>query len=296
MKKLYLIAICILLSCVLYAQNFSFDGKYYPDLYSTVDYLIFNGNSISYKYESYEPKDAKEEISVACKKIYKDGLLFLQMSKRFPYSITECRKDVPASDCLLVLAGKSMFSHGYEVLLFVETSDFNDPYPFICPSIKFVDLVLREYEDCSSYLVEGDREYKVENLCNCKMATPWVEGAPGSGIGEGFTIKKQNYSQAVPSCLLIMNGYISCEKPYLYKQNNRIKKIKVTGVKSGKSKILDVLDTPHPQTVDISFITEPEDIRVEIADVYRGTKYDDTCINFCVTYHNKVIPYESSVR
>ena len=92
-----------------------------------------------------------------------------------------------------------------------------------------------------------------------------------------------------------MNGYISYEKPYLYKQNNRIKKIKVTGLKSGKTKVLDVLDTPHPQTVDISFIKEPEDIRVEIADVYKGSKYDDTCLHYCITYDMEVIPYEDCI-
>ncbi|MBP5602230.1 MAG: hypothetical protein J6X78_05830 [Treponema sp.] len=92
-----------------------------------------------------------------------------------------------------------------------------------------------------------------------------------------------------------MNGYISYDKPYLYKQNGRVKKIKVTGLKSGKSKILDVLDTPHPQTVDISFITEPEDIRVQIEEVYKGTKYDDTCINYLINYEEPVIPYESTL-
>ncbi len=64
---------------------------------------------------------------------------------------------------------------------------------------------------------------------------------------------------------------------------------------SGKSKILDVLDTPHPQTVDISFLAEPEDIRVEIADVYKGTKYDDTCLHYCITFDEEVVPYENSI-
>ena len=95
--------------------------------------------------------------------------------------------------------------------------------------------------------------------------------------------------------IFLMNGYISYEKPYLYEQNNRIKKIKVTGLTSGVSKILDVLDTPHPQTVDISFLPMAEDIRVEIADVYKGTKYDDTCLHFCGNVNEEAIPYESSV-
>ena len=134
---------------------------------------------------------------------------------------------------------------------------------------------------------EKSKEYPVENLNILAVDTPWVEAVPGSGIGEGFTLVN-SWGKKYPY-ILLMNGYISYEKPYLYKQNNRIKKIKVTGLKSGKSKVLDVLDTPHPQTVDISFITGAEDIRVEIADVYKGTKYDDTCLHYCITYDAQVI-------
>ncbi len=95
--------------------------------------------------------------------------------------------------------------------------------------------------------------------------------------------------------LLIMNGYYSMEKPYLYKQNNRVKQIKVTGLKSGNEKILDVLDTPHPQTVNISFLETQEPFRVTIMDVYKGTKYEDTCINCMEPYSYAVIPYEDSI-
>ena len=151
------------------------------------------------------------------------------------------------------------------------------------------------YKDCSSYLIEKTKSYPVENLRKLAIDSPWVEGVPGDGIGEGFTIEGERYSKPLGPYLLIMNGYISYDKPYLYKQNGRVKKIKVTGLKSGKSKILDVLDTPHPQTVDISFITEPEDIRIQIADVYKGTKYDDTCINYLINYEDSVIPYESTI-
>ncbi len=301
MKRKFLI-LFFGISINFFAQNFSFNGDYEPDLYSTIHYFNVSDNIITYKYES---KKINKEISVNYKKIYIDGLLFLQMSNKFPYSIAEYYENNPTSDTMLVLAGKhisennskTLFLNG-EILFFAESEGFDKYDCFITPSIHFYDHVGRRYSDCSSYLKEKNREYKVEDLCDCKPGTPWVEGVPGDGIGEGFTIKypsSKAANNAYPY-LLIMNGYISYEKPYLYKQNNRIKKIKVTGVKSGNSKILDVLDTPHPQTVDISFITEPEDIRVEIADVYKGTKYDDTCINFCVTYIDKVIPYEDSIK
>ena len=145
------------------------------------------------------------------------------------------------------------------------------------------------YSNQTSYLIEGKKEYSVNNLSSIELETPWVEGVKGYGIGEGFRVdfrlKNDNY-------LLVMNGYISFEKPYLYEQNGRIKKIKVTGLESQKSAILEVWDTPHPQTVDISFLDKSEGFAVEIVDIYPGTKYEDTCIQYLAPYENQVIPYE----
>lgn len=145
----------------------------------------------------------------------------------------------------------------------------------------------RKFYDCTSFLIERSKSYPVSNLCSIEDESPWVESAPGAGIGEGFTIQK---SEDEYPYLLIMNGYISFRKPYLYSQNARIKKIKVTGTESGISKILTVQDTPNPQTVDISFLEKTDDVVVSIMDAYPGSKYEDTCISLCITYPYKVIP------
>ena len=225
------------------------------------------------------------------------------MPKNFHEKNYYDKQEIETNDEILILAGKEIdFEYlsgknvGKEdrILLFAITEGFDKSWPFIYEKSGFTERILRKYTDCSSYLKEKTKEYPVENLNDFFVDTPWVEGIKGDGIGEGFTIAEWN--KTVYPYLLIMNGYISYKKPYLYKQNNRVKAVKVTGLKSGKSKILEVLDTPHPQTVDISFITEVEDIRVEIADVYKGTKYDDTCLHFCITYPNKVIPYENSIE
>ncbi|MDD5930378.1 MAG: hypothetical protein PUC37_11305 [Spirochaetales bacterium] len=306
MKKSLLKIILILLCSNIFAQNFSLNGHYFPAIFPELDYINITENEINYVLLL----DDEKKVTTNYKVIKEDGMLFFEMDDFFPIKRNYLSR-VSSSKKMIVLAGKQtsedkskvLFLHG-AILFFGDLNDyekFGYLGGFISPDKSFCDSIYREYYNCSSYLVERKREYKVENLCNSKVGTPWVEGVPGDGIGEGFTINNSDidvnhpYENTTPY-LLIMNGYISYDKPYLYKQNNRIKKIKVTGVKSGKSKILDVLDTPHPQTVDISFITEPEDIRVEIADVYKGTKYDDTCINFCITYKDKVIPYEDSVK
>lgn len=290
MKKNIICNIAIFLMAAVYSENFSLSGKYIPDLYTTLSSVIIQDEEVCLKYEIELPSK-----SLAYKKSYRDGLLFFEFSEELPKNIDEEvyyeGKDGSSGNDMLVLAGKSI-SKG-EVLFFGITSVFSDSYPFIYPSHRFLESSTRVYTNCSSFLKEKNVDYSVDNLDKTFLNSPWVEGVKGNGIGEGFTIN--NTRNTVYSYLLLMNGYISYDKPYLYKQNNRIKKMKVTGLKSGKTKILDVLDTPHPQTVDISFITEPEDIRVEIADVYKGTKYDDTCLHYCITYDAEVIPYEDSI-
>ena len=287
MKKGILIIFLIFLFSFCYSQNFSLRGKFFPNLYSTVEVLDINESSMTLNYEV-----ALDKKNIGYKKISNEGMVFFKLSEKMPKDFHEeyyyDKQEIITNDEILILAGKEI-SKKNDIIMFATTAGFEGDFPFIFPMFHFE--VGRSYSDCSSFLKEKTKEYPVENLDKYYVDSPWVEGVNGDGIGEGFTIK----SKRVYPYLLIMNGYISYRKPYLYKQNNRIKKIKVTGVKSGKTAVLDVLDTPHPQTVDISFITEQEDIRVEIADVYKGTKYDDTCLHFCVTYQNEVIPYENSI-
>ena len=141
------------------------------------------------------------------------------------------------------------------------------------------------YKDCTSYLKEGEKEYSIDNLSEIRSDSPWVEGVEGYGEGEGFTIVGNK------PYLLIVNGFISVQKPYLYEQNSRVKELKITGSKSKKSKILELIDTPNFQTVDISFLEKDDDTIVQIHSVYAGTKYIDTCISLCKLHNLPVIPY-----
>ena len=289
MKKItILVTFLFLLSCSLFCQNFSLNGKYRFSVYSGLARIDINNNSLTYVYLDDSPnRTVNSELS------HHDGMLFLQLEENFPKELTEFyiynnQKDIVTDNKFLILSGKDMKLNA--VILLATTKGFDEKYP--CTE-SIISERVQVYKDCSSYLKEKNKEYPVDNLSTKAVDYPWVEAAPGDGIGEGFTLVNswgQKYKY-----ILLMNGYISYQKPYLYKQNNRVKKIKVTGLLSKKSKIIDVLDTPHPQTVDISFIEMAEDIRVEIAEVYKGTKYDDTCLHYCITYENEVIPYENSI-
>ncbi len=289
MKKLIMLIMFFAGAFVLAAQNFSLDGKYNFFVYSKLARIDLEKDNLVYQF-----LDDISKVSVKYRIIHIDGMSFIKLPEAFPKEVTEFyiyekKTDVVTDDKILFLAGKLKDEISPEIIL--ATAGFKNDYPLTNP--VFYDQKIRKYKDCSSFLTEKNKEYPVSNLDNLAVDTPWVEGVPGYGIGEGFTI--ENSWGKLYTTLLIMNGYISYEKPYLYKQNGRIKKIKVKGLKSGKEKILDVLDTPHPQTVDISFITEPEDIRVTIEDVYPGTKYEDTCIHYMITYFDEIIPYEDSI-
>ena len=129
--------------------------------------------------------------------------------------------------------------------------------------------------------------------------TAWVEGASGSGIGEYIEVEyykshvteedeelikmygKPDYKNFYKE-LCIVNGYAASEKTWI--ENNRVKRLKMyfNGEYIG---IINLLDTYKPQYIDIkesNLISKKVRgngvFRFEILEVYRGTKYDDTCI------------------
>ena len=292
MKKialLFLVFFCGIF--VLYSQNFSLNGMYSFQEDSLLSIMEINDSNVVFEYENPPVDKPAEVLNSKIEHLY--GMPFIVLSDKLPMEIAvwntfETQKNIQTDNKILFI----MFE-GKTKNIFAYTRGYSEEYrPF-----NFSRLYERGslYKDCTSYLIEEKKYYPIENLRNLAADTPWVEGVKGDGIGEGFTIEGSCYENPLGPYLLIINGFISYEKPYLYKQNNRVKKIKVTGLNSGKTKILDILDTPHPQTVDISFIKDPEDIRIEIAAVYKGTKYDDTCIHYCINYDEAVIPYENSI-
>lgn len=274
-------------------KGFSIDDYYRTEVYCTFHGITISNGKIIYRIR----EDSDEEgmpFEVNYQFTHIDGMPFIKMEKPFPKEFFSdyyyFGVDTNPDDKMLFLVCNTR-DLGIQA---VGITRANVP-AFMIIEPRWLEMSGRTYKEESSHLVEKDgKEYPVTNLCDMDSETPWVEGVPGYGIGESFVL--ENTWETVYKTLLIMNGFISYEKPFLYKQNGRIKKIRVTGMVSGKEKVLDVLDTPHPQSVDISFITEPEDVRIMIEEVYPGTKYDDTCIHFMINSLVEAVPYELSVK
>lgn len=148
-----------------------------------------------------------------------------------------------------------------------------DPNATLFPVIN----VVRGEIDSTSYLIEGNTHYEPNNLTNINLNSPWVEDAPGWGIGEEIYFQHDGFE------LYISNGYVSATKPYLYLDNGRVKTLQITTPSDPNPFIYTIEDTPNFQFIPLpeSFWGNP--ITIKILDVYEGRKYEDTCINIIVS-------------
>ena len=304
-KRLLNLSIILLFIIPLYSQNFKFPKDLIFDKFCSYTYSdklcginVISDNKLELEYVLNE-SPAKLSFNFQIK--HDEGIPYIELDEEIPLILFE-NKTLSSMDrkkiyfiCFLNEGSKNPVKFGGlkgNILFYDRLTGTKDP------GWK------TEYINVSSTLIEKDIHYDASNLSfdnlewnygNNNLFLPWVEDVPGYGIGEYIELRDATPYERRTDYLLIANGYFSIDKPYLYKQNSRVKQIKVTGLNSGKEKILDVLDTPHPQTVDISFLETQEPFRVTIMDVYKGTKYDDTCINCMEPYPYAVIPYEDSI-
>lgn len=128
----------------------------------------------------------------------------------------------------------------------------------------------------SSVLTEKNKDadfYKAYNLIDKNYGTAWVEGVAGSGIGENVIFKFENPFQ--PGEISIVNGYAKNQAIYL--KNSRPKQIKLT-YSDLTTQMITLLDVVTIQKFKPNIKNKITWVKVEIADVYKGTHYEDTCI------------------
>ncbi|MBQ2804183.1 MAG: hypothetical protein IJF07_09830 [Lachnospiraceae bacterium] len=140
--------------------------------------------------------------------------------------------------------------------------------------------------DASSTLPpQGENGYSPTNLTVPASFCTWAEGAEGDGIGEFVEIRELYMGPGKDVLtfqqICIENGY--AETPKKWQENNRVKSLKMYygDVYMGT---IALQDTINPQYIDLTPLQlmvqngREARFRFEIAEVYEGTKYDDTCI------------------
>lgn len=127
----------------------------------------------------------------------------------------------------------------------------------------------------STLAAQGENNYVSENLIDNDISTCWAEGVEGSGIGEKIVINSNKVFEL--NTITINNGY--CKNQNLFEGNNRLKELKVT-FDNGESIFLNFNDgySNYKNVFEISPV-KTSSVTVEIIDVYKGSKWDDTCIS-----------------
>lgn len=150
------------------------------------------------------------------------------------------------------------------------------PYLFLWKLDRWMtDSVYR----ASSRLTEGSTVYDEGNLGRLDLHNPWVPHGKKNGIGESVTIASGE-NRGPFNQLAISNGFVSAEKPYLFRQNNRVRQLRISGSNAEFEMVVPLDDSPNIQTIALP--KSVTGVRVEIVDVFPGTKYTDTCVNFIV--------------
>lgn len=114
---------------------------------------------------------------------------------------------------------------------------------------------------------------------------PWVEGKDDYGIGESITFEFENEVSAFN----VINGYVDPYNLNLFKNNSRVKKLKVENLTTGKSWFVDFEDKIYINRIISD--APSKSYKITIAEVYEGRKYKDTCITAIFTdttwWHSK---------
>jgi hypothetical protein len=128
----------------------------------------------------------------------------------------------------------------------------------------------------SSTLAPAGR-YDAQKLAGEQRDRPWAEGAPGDGVGEWVEL-----APAKPRPLLaiaIWPGYQSEGKPELFDANGRPSRVEIA-LNDEHRFVATLGDRFEAQLVPILGYAKPvSKLRITILEVYKGTKYADTCIS-----------------
>ncbi len=149
---------------------------------------------------------------------------------------------------------------------------------------------------CFRYRIESSsdlsKRYVASKATDDNFKTAWVEGKKDSGIGEWIKITIQRKKE-YPNMHLRLDGLqlfggIADKKYFLL--NNRIKSLLCTMSYKGKTKkfrlFLDDVAKVHSESIHFMVFSDfkvietsgPFVLKLEIEDVYKGSKYNDTGI------------------
>jgi tetratricopeptide (TPR) repeat protein len=129
----------------------------------------------------------------------------------------------------------------------------------------------------SSVLKGGVRTYGPENFRYDPDREPaaWCEGVVGDGAGQSIVMHVDGGGSF--RRFWIGGGYTRTDKTF--RENNRPRHVRLTS-DLGLNVVMELPDGKESLTVEVPLPWMQRWLKLEIVDVYPGTKYQDTCISF----------------
>jgi len=115
--------------------------------------------------------------------------------------------------------------------------------------------------------------YDTWNLLDEDDFTAWVEGVENDGIDEWVEFAIDTSYEVTG--FEIMNGY--AKDNYVFTANNRVKKLEVQ-FPDGSDEVATLKDTQNWQKIEFP-AKKTNNLKFVIKDIYKGSKYSDTCIS-----------------
>jgi len=135
---------------------------------------------------------------------------------------------------------------------------------------------------------QGDNNYDARNVMDDDLDTAWVEGTPGYGQGEflRFRLDVDYGPGAYVTGFAVNNGY--CKSSDAWSENSRVRILAIY-INDMMVERIVIADTPDRQTFTFPtsyYVTKGDVLTFEIAEVYKGTTYTDTCISEMALFYS----------
>lgn len=259
-RRLLISFLLFVFGAFFYPENFDKTGnifdlnKLYYDIDFASDIKFLDGKILIRDYEKGKKADDYIVFQEKVELVYESKIPFLRF---------------PNGNKYLILANS-------DLCILYDKSD-NKPKCFgtnLGNGSELIDYIDKNLVVATSELKEGSTLFRASNIATLNINEPWVEGQKDYGIGEEIQFKGNC------SYIYIFNGFVSYNKPYLYENNARIKKIEISfPEEENRNPIVWTLnDTPNPQKINLGKRCNSI-IKIKILDIYEGTKYRDTCLN-----------------
>lgn len=126
---------------------------------------------------------------------------------------------------------------------------------------------------------KGECTYYIQNLADGDEATAWIEGKRGYGIGQYFEFYQTVNSIDTDCTWFLVNGYQKSHSKWL--DNTRVGKLKiyVNTIPVAYVKLHDIMGWQYFVLPSLKSRNRLLKFRVEIADIYPGSKWKDTAIS-----------------